>query len=505
MKERKPKKIKKVTFKEDPRTKRKRCGIWLQVLAATLLGFIVYAVLYMRSSEDVDLLSEGVSSATGSGNATPILALLKAAEQVKAHALFSPKSKFADDCMRRATPIVLRNSATELWPARKKWTPEYLESKVKTLTGIYENTNRWFGPYYDQKKPLSRFSERLNPYRADLSMAGKDFFSRIQSPRPGKYLYFTGDISQLGEWAVDDIQPQRELLILNPRRSSVNTWIGQPNVVTHCHYDGYHNFYAQLYGRKRFTLFKPTEWPGLYPYPFLHPNHAQAQVNLSSPNAVESKLFPLVGRVEAVEASLEPGDLLYIPPLWFHHVESLSVSISVNVWTDSKQTETVERLFSLPLPTKKWPNSRTLAVATALLIDNLLTSVCSQQNCASEEDVSKDTAPPSDGPERRRHFINQLWKTRYEPLMEEGKLPRALTMGKAILCEKDASLAKMVRPALKDIDYTSFTSEAGSLVALLPADTWELWMGNYIEYIAATAVDVQYVGPFLKYMETCTA
>eukprot|EP00118_Oscarella_pearsei_P018435 m.188969 g.188969 ORF g.188969 m.188969 type:complete len:135 (+) comp39398_c0_seq11:781-1185(+) len=92
--------------------------------------------------------------------------------------------------------------------------------------------------------------------------------------------------------------PIDELLVLNPKMASVNVWMGQPGVIAHCHYDGYHNFYTQLFGRKRFTLFRPLQWRHLYPYPYLHPSHAQCQVNLSDPNMEQ---FPAVENAESVE------------------------------------------------------------------------------------------------------------------------------------------------------------------------------------------------------------
>ena len=66
-----------------------------------------------------------------------------------------------------------------------------------------------------------------------------------------------------------------------PERSSINLWVGQRDVVAHCHYDGYHNFFVQIKGRKRFTLVPPSSWHVLRVYPFLHPSHAQCQYNLS--------------------------------------------------------------------------------------------------------------------------------------------------------------------------------------------------------------------------------
>jgi len=38
-----------------------------------------------------------------------------------------------------------------------------------------------------------------------------------------------------------------------------------------------------------------------------------------------------------VIAELGPGDMLVVPPFWFHHVETLSESVSINVWSDAPE------------------------------------------------------------------------------------------------------------------------------------------------------------------------
>ena len=47
--------------------------------------------------------------------------------------------------------------------------------------------------------------------------------------------------------------------------------------VAPCHFDGYHNAFAQLHGTKRLLLLPPSAAPLLRPFPFLHPSHAQCQ------------------------------------------------------------------------------------------------------------------------------------------------------------------------------------------------------------------------------------
>ncbi len=440
--------------------------------------------------------------------------------------LSTPEAPFAKICADGGVPVVLRNSIVERWPARK-WSFDYLQSKLANpLRGIYENENRWFGPYFDHSKPLLESAIRRNPYKTDIELPSNEFIWRLKNPSKDRYHYFTGDIDQLGGWAYPDVQPIRELLLLNPKRSSINAWIGQPHVIAHCHYDGYHNFYAQLIGRKKFTLFRPTNWPGLYPYPFLHPSHAQAQVNASDEGDVGR--MGLIQRVEAVEVVLEPGDLLYMPPLWFHEVESLTVSVSVNVWTDSRQTELVERLFSLPLPLgyeyktqhghehAQWESPYQQRIAAALLIFRLLEKVCEHQSCV---EPSKNRFYNSTGLNSNRQretlnryifFIHQLWSTRYKQLMLRGELPGEFPNGEHILCEggdsKDIQTALIASERIDgDVHYGTYFEQVAQLVRGLPADTWQLWVGNYIEYIAASVLsNVRHVGVFLKHFSTCT-
>lgn len=433
-------------------------------------------------------------------------------------------AEFAQMCSKHAVPLLLRNSVITQWQATDLWTPEYLQNKLSSLSGVYENSNRWFGPYFDKSKPLTSSAVRVNKYKTDVSLTSSEFFHRIQNPVKGQHLYFTGGIEQLGGWAEHQIQPISELLRLNAKRSSINVWMGQPHVIAHCHYDGYHNFYAQLYGTKKFTLFRPTNWPGLYPYPFLHPSHAQAQVNLSRRSDSERD-FPLVNKVEAVEVVLEPGDLLYMPPLWFHEVESLNVSISVNVWTDSKQTELVEKIFSIPLPLSdgrlKWRSEKARTIATSLFIHRILENICNYHVCADvhtdkfvAESVDSSKEMEKSFSDKVIYFVHRLWSARYRTLMERRQLPGALGNGEErMLCEGgltevDKEFIKEAERVLEGARFGAYVTEIAELVRALPEDTWELWVGNFIEYIviATGAVEnAKFVGLFLKTFASCVS
>ncbi len=45
-----------------------------------------------------------------------------------------------------------------------------------------------------------------------------------------------------------------------------------------------------------------------------------------------------------VVAEVRPGDMLVVPPFWFHHVETLEESVSVNVWSDAPEYELINQV-----------------------------------------------------------------------------------------------------------------------------------------------------------------
>ena len=47
------------------------------------------------------------------------------------------------------------------------------------------------------------------------------------------------------------------------------------------------------------------------------------------------RLCPI--RTGSYVAEVTPGDVLIVPPFWFHHVETLKESVSVNVWSDAPE------------------------------------------------------------------------------------------------------------------------------------------------------------------------
>jgi hypothetical protein len=104
--------------------------------------------------------------------------------------------------------------------------------------------------------------------------------------------------------------------------------MGGAGCVSPLHFDRTNNFLMQVRGRKEITFFSPDDSEYLYPSTRSGGTHL-SEIDLEK---IDVERFPLFKKTTPFHCIIEPGDVLYIPPLWWHHVRSLDMSISVNYW-----------------------------------------------------------------------------------------------------------------------------------------------------------------------------
>ncbi|XP_062390078.1 tRNA wybutosine-synthesizing protein 5 isoform X1 [Sardina pilchardus] len=90
------------------------------------------------------------------------------------------------------------------------------------------------------------------------------------------------------------------------------------------HYDVMDNLLAQVTGRKRVVLYSPQEAEYLY----LSGDKSEV-LDIDSPDLEK---YPEFVKAQRYECVLEPGDLLFIPALWFHNTLALHFGVGVNVF-----------------------------------------------------------------------------------------------------------------------------------------------------------------------------
>lgn len=84
------------------------------------------------------------------------------------------------------------------------------------------------------------------------------------------------------------------------------------------------NFLVQIKGKKRVVLFHPGDALNLYLV-----GDKSSVLDIDAPNLTK---FPLFDKAERYECYLYPGDVLFIPSLWFHNVLMYDFSVAVNVF-----------------------------------------------------------------------------------------------------------------------------------------------------------------------------
>jgi hypothetical protein len=239
------------------------------------------------------------------------------------------RERFHRGILPSARPAVFRGIAKD-WPAVQAGSvPAYIErlgadSPCEIISGAPEIGGRIF--YNADMSGLNFARERgtLRTLLARLAVvAGKE------AP-PALAVQSLASREALPAFAAEN-----RLDILDPAMAP-RLWIGN-RIVVATHHDLMENIAVVVAGRRRFTLFPPEQAPNLYIGPFeLTPNGAP--VSLADPEAPDFDRFPrFAAALEQAEvAELGPGDAIFIPYMWWHHVRSLDAfSMLANYWWEA--------------------------------------------------------------------------------------------------------------------------------------------------------------------------
>jgi hypothetical protein len=113
----------------------------------------------------------------------------------------------------------------------------------------------------------------------------------------------------------------------------ISIWLGNRSRIA-AHFDQPDNIACCAAGRRRIVLFPPSEIANLYPGPidFTPAGQIISMVDFENP---DFEAFPRFRSAleNAQVAELAPGDAIWVPSMWWHHVEALDIlNVLINYW-----------------------------------------------------------------------------------------------------------------------------------------------------------------------------
>ena len=228
-------------------------------------------------------------------------------------------------------PLLLRGLVAD-WPAvaaartspqaaiayLRRW---YVDATVNAMLGAPEIDGRFF-----YNEALDGFNFQSMRVRLDAVL--DELEKHLANPTPPA-IY-------VGSTTIDGALPGfrgENDVDLGPRDPLASIWIGNRTRIS-AHYDLPDNLACIGAGRRRFTLFPPGQQRNLYVGPIdLTP--AGQPISLVDFKHPDPERFPRFAQAleHAQVADMEPGDAIFVPSMWWHHVEALDgFNVLVNYW-----------------------------------------------------------------------------------------------------------------------------------------------------------------------------
>jgi hypothetical protein len=280
-------------------------------------------------------------------------------------------------CWHNVTPEIFKNEISPLnqpailkgfvsdWPVVKQ-AKKSIEDLYQYFSNIYIGGDIQFARIPPEEKGRFFYNKAMSDFNFKREVGPLDTFFRDVLANS---LTENSDTLALQSAPVADYFPAfdgENAFQLFDKTVPPRIWIGNDAVVS-AHYDDSENIACVVSGKRVFTLFPPEQIENLYigPMDFTPAGAPLSLVDFNEPDFVK---FPKFHQAldNALIGELEPGDAIYIPTLWWHHVQAKGgVNVLVNYWgggsinSDSKPVPADNLLMAmlsirdLPLAQKK--------------------------------------------------------------------------------------------------------------------------------------------------------
>lgn len=223
------------------------------------------------------------------------------------------REDFLENYYAKNIPVIFTDIMHN-WQALDLWNPEYLKQNYGEFE-VEIQANRNKNQNYE-----------LEVEKHSITLLLKDYIEKIVSNGMSNDYYMVANNNTLEregmKGLLDDIEIFPEYLDASDTKGKMFFWFGPGGTVTPLHHDTSNIFLAQVLGSKKIRMISPNQTPLLYNYVGVF-----SKVDCENP---DYENYPLFRNVNIIETVLEPGEVLFIPVGWWHHVRSLDISISVS-------------------------------------------------------------------------------------------------------------------------------------------------------------------------------
>jgi len=235
------------------------------------------------------------------------------------------------DVLTSTEPLLLKGLVAD-WPFVKAGR-ESASSAAQYLLEFYANTPVGVGCGPPENSGRFFYNDDMSGFNFDRSMVKLDqVITKILNyehvdEAPSYYVGSTEiDFSLPGFRAENDVD-------FGGITPLANFWLGNRSRIA-AHWDLPDNLACCAVGHRRFTMFPPEELENLYVGP-PHFTPSGQEISLVDFHHPDFEKYPKFR--EALDAArvaeMEPGDALFIPSMWWHHVEGLdSFNVLINYW-----------------------------------------------------------------------------------------------------------------------------------------------------------------------------
>jgi hypothetical protein len=215
-----------------------------------------------------------------------------------------PRASRSSISRPRAAALEEARGAAASWRALREWSLDLFAARYPG----------------DTVRLMDQEDLRAGTARASREVTLAEFAARVRSGA-GDYLRFSPLACDHPELCEDlDMEWLRARGDGQAHRRPLQLFIAGPGTGTDMHCEVPSTLFVQVTGRKRWRLYAPGTCL------FLEPPAARTPYYFSAgnPDAPGACGLPLFERADSLETELEPGDVLWVPPFWWHYVVNLS-------------------------------------------------------------------------------------------------------------------------------------------------------------------------------------